>query len=157
VGLGGNVGQVEETFKHALLGLANAGLQLLRVSALYSTAPVGGVPQPDYLNAVAEFSTDLHPETVLKILLAQERAQGRNREAELRWGPRTLDLDYLLDQHFINYSSDALQVPHPRIWQRAFVVVPLADLLPDLVTPTRLTVADLALQLNQEHIVVASK
>jgi len=102
-------------------------------SSLYRSTPMGPVEQPDFINAVALIETQLAPEALLRELLQIERLQGRVRDG-LRWGPRTLDLDLLLygDEHI---STPILQVPHPGIAERSFVIVPLAELAPDLDIP----------------------
>ena len=103
-------------------------MTVLRTSRVYETEPVGGPPQPGFLNAVAEVETRLEPRELLDACLAVEDALGRVR-AE-RWGPRTIDIDVLL------YGEEAvdepgLEIPHPRIHERAFVLVPLLELCPD--------------------------
>jgi 2-amino-4-hydroxy-6-hydroxymethyldihydropteridine diphosphokinase len=104
---------------------------LVAVSPVYETAPVGGPPgQGRYLNLVAELNTDATPRQLLGVAQAAEAAAGRTRGA--RWGPRTLDVDILLVGGLVVEDQD-LQVPHPRMWERGFVLVPLADLAPELV------------------------
>ncbi len=135
VGLGGNVGQVPEAMRRALHLLEERGMQPLALSRLYQTAPVGGIVQADYLNAVAALETIATPTEVLGHLLAVEADLGRNRAQEERWGPRTLDLDYLLDEAWPSFESTVLTLPHPRLWERAFVVIPLADVWPTCPAP----------------------
>lgn len=132
VGLGANLGRPFHTFTQALQQMEEAGLFVLRLSPCYITAPVGGIPQPDYLNAVVELETVFSPTRVLKILQDTEKKFGRNRAAEVRWGPRPLDLDYLLDEDSPAQALPELILPHPRMWERAFVIHPLADLREDL-------------------------
>jgi 2-amino-4-hydroxy-6-hydroxymethyldihydropteridine diphosphokinase len=108
---------------------------VVATSRVYETDPVGGPPQGKYLNMVVELSTELAPEELLAAARDAEAAAGRAR-AE-RWGPRTLDVDILLVGDLCVSTPD-LQVPHPRLWDRGFVLVPLADLAPDLVA-ARLT------------------
>ncbi len=135
VGLGGNMGDAEATLRAALEQLdALPGTRLLAASSLYRTAPVGGIEQADFVNAVAQLHTILGPEELLQALFTIERSHGRDRAREQRWGPRTLDLDLLL------YGEDeidveGLTVPHPRIAERAFVLVPLVEIAPDAVIP----------------------
>ncbi len=102
-----------------------------RLSDVYETEPVGGVVQDDFWNLVMELDTTASPEELLERARDAERAAGRTRE--VHWGPRTLDVDVLLvgDER---RDSDELRVPHPLMYERAFVVVPLAELAPDLVT-----------------------
>lgn len=128
VGLGSNLG---DRTAHLLLGLSALSrlpdTHLLRLSPIYETEPVGP-SQPPYLNLVAELETELPPRALLGEMLRIERAQGRERRE--RWGPRTLDLDLLLYGDLVLKEED-LEVPHPRLHQRAFVLVPLLDLLPE--------------------------
>ena len=103
-------------------------MTVLRTSRVYETEPVGGPPQPAFLNAVAEVETRLEPRELLDACLAAEDALGRVR-AE-RWGPRTIDLDVLTyDDEVVD--EPGLQIPHPRIHERAFVLVPLLELCSD--------------------------
>ena len=117
-----------------------------RLSTILETEPWGDVEQPDFLNAVAEVESELGPRALLDGLLEVERELGRVRDGK-RWGPRVIDLDQLL------YGDEtsgvaALQLPHPRLHQRSFVLVPLAELAPDLVVPGRGRVADLLTKLQ---------
>jgi 2-amino-4-hydroxy-6-hydroxymethyldihydropteridine diphosphokinase len=131
LGLGSNLGD-----RWAHLRAATARLpDVVATSRVYETDPVGGPPQGKYLNMVVELSTELAPEELLAAARDAEAAAGRAR-AE-RWGPRTLDVDILLVGD-LSVSTPDLQVPHPRLWDRGFVLVPLADLAPDLVA-ARLT------------------
>ena len=140
VGLGANLGEREETLRSALQRMAEwPGTRLIAVSALYASAPVdaGG---PDYLNAVARLQTTLAPLDVLQRLQVIE--QGAGRERPYRNAPRTLDLDVLLYGSEV-LSTPTLTVPHPRMNERAFVLLPLADLAPGLVSQAALdAVAD---------------
>ena len=132
VGLGANLGDRTAALRTALAALAALpGTRLLRVSSLYRSAPVdaGG---PDYLNAVAEIATQLPPHDLLAALQAIERAAGRERP--YRNAPRTLDLDILLYGD-LRLDSATLMLPHPRMHERAFVLLPLAELAPDRVLP----------------------
>ena len=135
IGLGANLGEREAALRQALAALGQyPGIRVLRVSPLYGSAPVdaGG---PDYLNAVAEVATTLTPEAVLQALQAIEQSAGRERP--YRNAPRTLDLDILWfgDQVI---DTPTLTVPHPRMAERAFVLRPLADLVPERVDATAL-------------------
>lgn len=127
VGLGSNLGDREAHIRGALAELdAAADIRVVRCSSLIETLPVGGPHQPAYLNAVAEFETRLGPGELLGRLLAAERQHGRIRS--VRNAPRTLDLDLLLyGQERI--STPGLSLPHPRMWDRAFVLGPLAELV----------------------------
>ncbi len=129
IGVGANLGDRWATIRAALAALAaTPGISALESSLVYETAPVGVTDQPVFLNLVAGVETTLSPEALLAVLLACERAAGRNREKEMRWGPRTLDLDLLLFENESRHSP-ALTLPHPRLWDRAFVCVPLQDLV----------------------------
>jgi len=128
VGLGSNLG---DRAAYLLLGLSALSrlpkTHLLRLSPVYETDPVGP-PQPPYLNVVAELETELSPTGLLAEMLRVEKALGRERRE--RWGPRTLDLDLLLYGDLV-LEEAGLSVPHPRLHERAFVLVPLLDLLPE--------------------------
>ncbi|MGE4241112.1 2-amino-4-hydroxy-6-hydroxymethyldihydropteridine diphosphokinase [Ramlibacter sp.] len=135
VSLGANLGDAQSAMRDALVALASLpDTDLLQSSSLYRTAPVDATG-PDYLNAVAQLHTALTPFELLRHLQQIESAAGRERP--YRNAPRTLDLDLLLygEEHI---ASDALAVPHPRMFQRAFVLVPLAEIAPELVTPEQL-------------------
>lgn len=127
--MGSNLGDREQNLRGALAGTPD----LVAVSPVYETDPVGGPPdQGPYLNVVVELETDSSPRELLEICRSLENAAGRVRT--VRWGPRTLDVDVLLVGDLVVADED-LVVPHPRLWDRRFVVAPLADLDPDLVTP----------------------
>lgn len=141
IGLGGNVGSPEAAFALALAGLA-PHVEGLTCSPFYLTEPVGGPPQPDFLNAVATGRTFLPPVGLLELLKRLEAEAGRPASGGAN-GPRSLDLDLLLygDQQI---DLPELVVPHPRLVTRRFALAPLADLVPDLVVPgTGRTVASL--------------
>ena len=131
IGLGSNLGDRRAHLRAAIEGLEAAG-DVVAVSPLYETAPVGGpAGQDDYLNVVVELRTADTPRALLERSQALEAAAHRER-AE-RWGPRTLDADVLWVEGEEVAEAD-LTVPHPRLWERRFVLAPLADLAPDLVT-----------------------
>jgi 2-amino-4-hydroxy-6-hydroxymethyldihydropteridine diphosphokinase len=128
LGLGSNLGDRLANLQAAVNLLAEApGVRVVRSSRVYETAPVGPA-QPDYLNAVLEVATDLEPHGLLAICVEVERELHRVREE--RWGPRTIDVDILtFDDRTIDDAD--LVVPHPRMHERAFVLVPLMELVPD--------------------------
>lgn len=135
VGLGANLGAAADTLHQALQALARTpGLRWVRASGLYRTAPVDATG-PDYVNAVAEVGTVLTAPALLDQLQALELGFGRERP--YRNAPRTLDLDLLLYGSG-RIDSPRLTVPHPRLWERAFVLVPLAEMAPHWVTPAQL-------------------
>lgn len=132
LGLGSNLGNRIEHLANARRAIADKAGALLAASSIYDTAPWGPVPQDNYLNQVIAISTALSPRGLLTLLHEIERAAGRDRENEVRYGPRPLDLDILLygDRAV---DEDGLAIPHPRIAERAFVLVPLAEIAPELV------------------------
>ncbi len=129
IGVGANLGDRWTTIRTALDNLTRTpGIISLESSAVFETAPVGVTEQPVFLNLVIGVETTLTPEQLLETLLARERAAGRRREKETRWGPRTLDLDLLLFENETR-TSPGLTLPHPRLWDRAFVCGPLKELV----------------------------
>ena len=140
--MGANVGDTRLTFEHALRALASLPAATLEaVSPLYKSKPVGGVEQADFLNAVAALAVPSGPDpetgAVALLLVLKELEHTLGRQPRQRWGPRELDLDLLVfGGHLINRASDPwLVVPHPQMANRLFVLVPLADLAPDLQPP----------------------
>jgi 2-amino-4-hydroxy-6-hydroxymethyldihydropteridine diphosphokinase len=133
VALGSNLGDPLRAVERGFEGLTGlAGCRLVARSALYRTAPVGVGPQPDFINAVAAVDTTLAPLQLLAALLDLEGRHGRTRHAPL--AARTLDLDLLLHGDAV-LAGPELQLPHPRMHLRAFVLVPLAEIAPDLLIP----------------------
>ena len=132
VGLGSNLGDRAAHLQFAVRGLAARAGAVVAVSPVYETEPVGGPPQPDYLNAVVALDTELDARGLLGVAKALEREAGRDLDDAPRWSARPLDIDILLVGD-VRVSEPDLVVPHPRIHQRAFVLAPLADLAPDLV------------------------
>jgi 2-amino-4-hydroxy-6-hydroxymethyldihydropteridine diphosphokinase len=133
LGLGSNLGDRAAHLQFALEGLADRAGRVVAISPVYETEPVGGPPQPEYLNAVVAVETALSPRELLRVAKALEAAAGREPpEPGRRWGPRPLDIDVLMvgDERV---DEPDLVVPHPRIHQRAFVLAPLADVAPELV------------------------
>ena len=151
VALGGNVGDVRATFGKAvpnICGMAQAAL--VARSSDYATPPWGEQDQARFINACIEIETRLDPHALLSILHRVEQKFGRNRAVERRWGPRTLDLDMIAyDDAAIDRPE--LTLPHPRLFERAFVLVPLAEIAPDRVIRGR-RVADALADLSAEGI-----
>lgn len=130
--LGSNLGDRAGTMAKAVGLIARTGLTIIGRSSLYETPPWGPVPQGPYLNMVVAVETELSARELLHMLLGVEHAFGRDRTREVRFGPRTIDIDILL------YGEDRvdepdLEIPHPRMMERAFALIPLAELAPDLV------------------------
>lgn len=148
IGLGANLGDRSETIRSALAELsATPGVELVAVSALLETEPVGPVAQPSFLNGVAVVDTLLEARELLDLLLAVETRHGRDRAAVPAQGPRTLDLDLLLYGD-AEIGEEDLQIPHPRLHERAFVLDPLLEVAPGLEVPGRGTVEALRARLH---------
>ena len=146
VGLGANLGAREETLRHAVERLGEAeGVDVLAVSSLRETEPVGVVDQPPFLNGAVQLETSLPPRELLDLLLAIERSLGRVRGA--RWGPRLVDLDLLLYGSEI-VDEPGLRIPHPRLHERRFALEPLAELDAWLEIPGRASVSALLAELD---------
>src|SRR5581483_2795042 len=125
IALGGNVGDVRATFKKAIAAICGmAQATLLARSSDYTTPPWGDEAQPRFVNACIEIDTSLDPHALLFTLQKIERKAGRDRTHERRWGPRTLDLD-LIAYDDVSLHKPELTLPHPRLFERAFVMVPL--------------------------------
>lgn len=129
--LGGNVGDPAETLATALDRLEAAGVRVGTRSSLYRTPPWGPVPQPHYINQVVEVFTPETPPALLRIALEVERQLGRDRSREERFGPRRIDIDILLYGE-AEWSDADLVLPHPRLAERAFALVPLLEIAPDI-------------------------
>lgn len=136
IGLGSNLADPRAQVERALQCLARMPQsRMLRSSRLYRSAPWGVLDQPEFVNAAAAVETDLPAQALMQALLAIERDAGRDRRGD-RWGPRILDLDLLL-YGTLTLEQPGLQVPHPHLHERAFVLVPLAEIAPDLDVPGR--------------------
>ncbi len=156
LGLGANVGDREGNLRAALARLETApGVNLRGCSRVYQTEPVGVTEQPEFLNMVVEveISDGMTARDLLLLVKRIETEVGR-RQRE-RWGPREIDIDILLFDNE-QVMEDDFEVPHPRMWERAFVLAPLAELAPDLKTPGGETVAEAAARLSIEQKVYAS-
>jgi 2-amino-4-hydroxy-6-hydroxymethyldihydropteridine diphosphokinase len=133
IALGGNVGDVRATFKKAIVEICRtAEAALLARSSDYTTPPWGDEQQARFVNACIEIETGLVPLALLKVLQRVEQAFGRERSKQRPWGPRTLDLD-LIAYDDVAMDLPELTLPHPRLFERAFVLVPLAEIAPDRV------------------------
>lgn len=132
VALGSNLGDRIAFLEAGLDGLAARGIAVTAVSSVWETEPVGTSEPGKFLNAVVRVETDLPPEALLEILQAVERGVGRVRT--VRNAPRSLDLDLLMLGELLR-RGPSLDLPHPRMWERAFVLLPLAEIAPGLVEP----------------------
>lgn len=156
IGLGANIGHPAAAVRTAIAALAELpDTRVLASSRLYRTPAWGGVAQPDYVNAAVLLETRLSPEALLHELLSIERRAGRLRNSETasaKWGPRALDLDLLLyGNHAIHRAG--LRVPHPYLHERAFALVPLAEIAPDMVIPGHGMVVEALRRVDAEGIV----
>lgn len=150
IGLGANLNDPAAQIEHAFDELDRiTGTRLVARSALYASAPVGYVDQPDFINAVAQVSTTLAPRALLAALLEIEQRHGRARS--FRNAPRTLDLDLLL-YGAAHFHEDHLTLPHPRMTERAFVLLPLIEIAPDLLIPGRGRAVDWIGSCADQHI-----
>jgi 2-amino-4-hydroxy-6-hydroxymethyldihydropteridine diphosphokinase len=134
IALGSNLGNREDSIRAAVRAMAaTPGVRSVRLSSLYETEPVGGPPgQPLFLNAAARIETALAPGQLFERMLGIEASLGRERSE--RWGPRTIDLDLLLFDDAVIHTPE-LQVPHPLMHERAFVLAPLAEIAADVIHP----------------------
>jgi 2-amino-4-hydroxy-6-hydroxymethyldihydropteridine diphosphokinase len=151
IALGGNIGDVRATFRKAIshiCGMAQAALTAR--SSDYRTPPWGDEHQPSFVNACIDIETGLDPHSLLLVLQKVERKFGRDRNNETRWGPRTLDLD-MIAYDDVGLQQPQLTLPHPRLFERAFVLVPLAEIAPDRVIAGQ-RVGDALARLSQEGI-----
>ena len=148
--LGSNLGTRDQYLKQAIQGLcASKRIKLIDFSSIYETEPVGFTEQPNFLNMVVKVETDFSPFDLLDQCLSVEKFLGRKRI--LRWGPRTIDLDILLYNQE-NIETEKLMIPHPRMLERAFVLVPLAEIDPDLKTMEGETIRVLANEISKEGV-----
>lgn len=153
VALGGNLGDVENTLMEAIFAIDGLPQTSVRAqSSLYRTRAWGRTDQPDFINAVVEVNTRLAPRILLDKLLEIEERFGRVRSEGEKWGPRELDLDLLMvgDE---SLDEPGLHLPHPRMHERAFVLVPLAEIAPMLFVTGRGAVADLLAAVDASGVV----
>ena len=145
--LGSNMQQPAEQLKHAIGHLSSAeGIEILKVSSFYRTPPWGDEAQDDFINAVVQIETSLGAITLLRQLQSIENRMGRQRDGR-RWGPRLIDIDLLLFGAQQSQSEE-LELPHPRMHERAFVLMPLCELDSSLEIPGRCTASELLQQLD---------
>jgi 2-amino-4-hydroxy-6-hydroxymethyldihydropteridine diphosphokinase len=150
LGLGSNVGDREGNIRAAVARLSTwPGVNVTKVSSLYETTPVGYTDQADFLNMVVIVETSLPPTELLAACLAVEQALGRERK--MRWGPRTIDIDVLL-YNDVALATPVLTLPHPRLHERCFVVVPLAEVAPDTPVHAGKTAGELAAGCGDETV-----
>jgi 2-amino-4-hydroxy-6-hydroxymethyldihydropteridine diphosphokinase len=137
IALGGNVGDVRATFRKAISNICGmTQASLLARSSDYATPPWGNEAQPGFINACIEIDTSLDPHALLFTLHKIEKKFGRDRAVEQHWGPRTLDLD-LIAYDDVKIDKPELALPHPRLFGRAFALVPLAEIVPDRIIAGR--------------------
>jgi 2-amino-4-hydroxy-6-hydroxymethyldihydropteridine diphosphokinase len=151
--LGSNLGERRANLEGALKCLRETpGVRIERVSGVYRSAPIGVREQPEFLNLAVEARTALAPSELLRAVKDIERTVGRTPGA--RWGPRVIDIDILIYDG-VTMETKELTLPHPRLAERAFVVVPLAEIAPDLMLPDGRRARDVAIALAQEQDVNA--
>jgi 2-amino-4-hydroxy-6-hydroxymethyldihydropteridine diphosphokinase len=148
IGLGANLGDAAVTVGAAIAALDGLpDTRLRQASRLYATPAWGNEDQPPFVNAVAAVETTLPADTLLQAMLALEQRSGRVRDPAVHWGPRALDLDLLLYGAQV-LDQPGLQVPHPYLHERAFVLVPLAEIAPDLAIPGHGRVRDAVMRVD---------
>ena len=150
LGLGSNLGGREANMRQALkLMESDAKVAVVAASSLYETRPVGVEDQPDFLNAVVELRTSLDPWELLSLCLDVEKRLGRKRT--IRWGPRVIDIDILLYEG-VEIADNKLSIPHPRMLERGFVMIPLAEIAPDLLLTDGLMAAQSARRVDSAGV-----
>lgn len=150
IALGSNLQQPQLQVAKAIQVLSQtSGLNLLKASSLYATAPVGYDNQPDFINAVIQMSTEIPAPQLMQLLLAIEQTFGRERPFPN--APRILDLD-LLDYDGMQMATEHLTLPHPRMHERGFVILPLAEIVPDFILPQGKTVVEWATEFPHDDV-----
>ena len=154
IGLGSNLGNREDNLAAARERLQNDGrTKIIRCSSLVETEPWGPIPQDWFLNQVCELESELSPRALMQWLLEVERLGGRDRTKEIRWGPRIIDLDLLAYGQVI-YEDEVVQIPHPRLHLRRFVLQPWAMIAPNWRHPTlNLSMVEMLAQVKDEGVV----
>jgi len=149
--LGSNLGERRENLRAAIRMLEDrASCIITVVSSLYETKPVGLVEQPDFLNAVIAVKTTLSPADLLERCMKTEETLGRQRT--IRWGPRVIDIDILLYED-VSMETENLIIPHPRMAERAFVLIPLAEIAPDVQIGDGMTAFEAAGRISSDGVV----
>jgi 2-amino-4-hydroxy-6-hydroxymethyldihydropteridine diphosphokinase len=150
IALGSNLKNPKKQIKNGILSIKKInGVKILKKSHLYETPPVGILDQPNFVNAVIKISSNLNPQELLDKLLNIENIAGRIRDKKN--GPRILDLDILLFNDFI-LDKDSLTIPHPRMHERLFVLIPLKDIDKNIVIPNQGAIKDIINKLAPENI-----
>ena len=153
LGLGSNLQQPVAQLQQALKRLSDTtGLEILKTSSFYRTPPWGDEQQDDFINAVVQIETSLDPIPLLRVLQSIENVMGRQRSGVRRWGPRLIDIDLLLYEKQ-QFQSAELEIPHPRMFERAFVLKPLAELDANLEISGHGTVGELLQDLDCSGII----
>ena len=148
--LGSNLGERLDYLSQAVTALMNTPkIKVLKVSSVYQTKPVGGPKQEDYLNAVIKIETDLSPTQLLEVTQSIENNEGRVRD--ILWGPRTLDIDILTFDNLLS-ADEKLTLPHPRISERAFVLVPFFEIEPTATVTGLGALSDLYNQISKSDV-----
>ena len=151
ISLGSNIGDPLAALQKAIDHLSeDPAISIKKRSSFYRTTPVGPVAQDDFINAALLISTSLQPDALMQILLDIETKMGRDRTHAVRFGPRVIDLDLILYDD-VKQKSDLVELPHPRFRERAFVLVPLAELAP-LWRVDDLTLLELAAQVGDQGV-----
>ncbi len=152
IGLGSNLGDRPQNIMTAIEKLGqHKDIQIEKVSSLYETKPVGVTTQPDFINGVISITTSLSPLALLRVCLKVEEEMGRIRDE--RWGPRNIDIDILV-YHDLMMEDEVLQIPHPRLHERCFVLVPLQEIDPRALVYQGLTPGELLGNRADRHDVV---
>lgn len=150
LGIGSNLGDRLSNIKKACILLAeNKNIKIIQQSSIYETVPVGYKDQPDFLNGVIEIQTSLPPRRLLKVLKNIEKKLGRTKS--IKWGPRTIDLDILLYEDKV-VKNGTLIIPHPEMYKREFILVPLAEIASEIIHPLKKkTILELYKKLPRTH------